>query len=619
MAKRKTADEAHLNLFEDLKKSIALLDPVAFIESYLLINGYNFNMSTPGSGWKYMTEIYRNVAIQAENKNSKPIVILKGRQVGATVMAAALSIYFAASGLYGSGTGANKSPMRIMHLFPTLKMTQQYAKERLEPMLRDSVDNYINRRSIKYDKRVGGAPAHDDTITEKEFIGFNKIRVDATGRSGDRIRGTSQDVLLFDEVQDMRRLAIENALAVLTATPYGAPTQGVQLYFGTPKQSGSYFWEIWKDSDKRFYQLKCGSCNDHFQLYNLEDDSWLDTWITGFTVKCPSCGFHQDKREAVDRGMWKITRPGEAKYVGYHFNMMLSPMFTKEDVLKKFPKTSGTSERAWKNEVLGDFFSGAGQPLTIEDIENNAMDFSRGTSKLIPNRNDKIICMGADWGDKDDESGNGDLDGGSSRGKSYSAAVIISVDKSGIITVENGFRLKNNDFMYKVNVMRKLFDVFKINTSVADYAWGADVCRYMQKDLEFGNRFLGCYNSGGASKVYSYDPKTMRIILNKNMMIDEIFSMIRQGKIRFPGKGLAYEQLRWLREHCASMEIETKIKEGSPVKSYQKGSTQNDGLMALMYAVAAYKYLATGGFTANDVNQKESGMPIPIVGYLPRM
>lgn len=617
MRKKKGNEEAHLSLFEDLKKSIALLDPVAFIESYLLINGYNFDMSTPGSGWRYMMEIYRNVATQAENKNSKPIVILKGRQVGATVMAAALSLYFAASGLYGSGIGG-KSPMRIMHLFPTLKMTQQYAKERLEPMLRDSIDNYISKRAIKYDKRVIGE-VHDDTITEKSFIGFNKIRVDSVGRDADRIRGTSQDVLFFDEVQDMRRTAIENALAVLTATPYGAPTQGVQLYFGTPKQTGSYFWELWRDSDKRFYELRCGSCSDYFQLYNLDDDSWLETWVSGFTVKCPKCGFHQDKREAVDRGRWIATRQGDTKYVGYHFNMMLSPLFTKEDVLKKYPKTSGTSERAWQNEVLGNFYSGAGQPLTIEDIENNAMDFTRGTSKLIPSRNDKIICMGADWGDKDDDAGGGGLEGGSSRGKSYSAVVIVSIDKSGVITIENAFRLRNNDFPYKIEVMKKLFDAFKIHTAAADYAWGADVCRFMQKDMEYGNRFLGCYNSGGISKLYSYDPQLMRISLNKNMMIDEIFSMIRQGKIKFPGKGLAYEQLRWLREHCASMEIETRVKDGTVIKSYQKGATQNDGLMALIYAITAYKYIATGGFKVQDVNQIQSSMPVPILGYMPRL
>ena len=762
MRKRQKSDDSHLRLFDELKQNIILLDPVAFIDHYLSINGNRFNLSEFGAGWRYMAEIYRNVAMQAENKNSKPIVILKGRQVGATVMAAALSIYFAASGLYG--TNAKKPPIKILHLFPTLKMTQQYAKERLEPMLRDSIDNYVSKRAIKYDKKLLGN-ALEDTITEKSFIGFNKIRVDSVGRDADRIRGTSQDVLLYDECfpydqhietesgeksigslcdmyhnnmplprvktynedtqifeykdivkvwsngqksllqvacgnikvrctenhpfltergwikaqaliqgdflktapgmppcivdnvvplddveevfdievkdnhnfiitsnsksknasgiivhncQDMRRAAIENSLAVLTATPYGTKTQGVQLYFGTPKQTGTYFWELWKNSDKRFYELKCGSCAHYFQLYNLEDDSWLDIWVHGDIVKCPQCGFHQRKQEAVDRGRWTPTVEGDTRYTGYHFNMMLSPIYTKEDVLKKYPKTSGTSERAWKNEVLGDFYSGAGQPLTIEDIENNALDITRGTSKIISNKNDTLICLGADWGDKDDGEG-GSLEGGNDKGQSYSAIVIISVDKAGVITIENAFRLKNNEFTYKVKVLQKLFDTFKINTGAADYMWGADVCNFMQKDLGFGNRFLKCYTLGGSTKMYAYDPQLMKMNINKNLMIDEVFSMIRQGKIKFPAKGLAYEQLRWLREHCASMEIETKVRDGMVTKGYKKGATQNDGLMALLYAIAAYKYLATGGFKTSDVNQSESSAPKPILGWVPRL
>jgi len=604
-------DNSHLELFKDLKKSISNLDPVSFIENNLLINGYKFDLSTQGSGWKYMRDIYRSVATQAENKNSRPVVILKGRQVGATVMAAALSLFFAASGLYGKEAG--KPPMRIMHLFPTLKLTAQHSKEKLDPMMIDSVDNYIARRALSADKKSKSSA--EDTITEKSFLGYNKLRVDATGLNGDRIRGTSQDVIFFDEVQDMRRTAIENILPVVQASPYGASTQGVQLYFGTPKQSGSYFWELWRDSSKCFFELGCESCHGFFPLYNLDDDSWLDTWVSGFTVKCPHCSFHQDKRHAVDRGRWKETKvDGLVKYTGFHFNMMLSPLYTKEDVIKKYPPISGGSERAWKNEVLGDFYSGAGQPLTMEDIENFALDPDRGLAKAISSKNDKIICMGADWGDKDDTEG-----AGSGIGQSYSVIVITSIDRNGVITVENAFRLKKNDITYKVSVLKKLFETFRIGTAAADYMWGQDVVRWMQQEENLGSRFLAVINSGGATKDISYNSSNNKVIANKNMMIDEIFSMIRQGKIRFPAKGDAYEMLRWLREHCSSMEIETKIKDGNVVKSYQKGGTPNDGLMALMYAVIAYKYVITSGFKNKDVNVKHNSMPVPVLGYLPRM
>jgi hypothetical protein len=263
---------------------------------------------------------------------------------------------------------------------------------------------------------------------------------------------------------------------------------------------------------------------------------------------------------------------------------------------------------------LGDFYSGAGQPLTMEDIENFALDPDRGLAKAISSKNDKIICMGADWGDKDDTEG-----AGSGIGQSYSVIVITSIDRNGVITVENAFRLKKNDITYKVSVLKKLFETFRIGTAAADYMWGQDVVRWMQQEENLGSRFLAVINSGGATKDISYNSSNNKVIANKNMMIDEIFSMIRQGKIRFPAKGDAYEMLRWLREHCSSMEIETKIKDGNVVKSYQKGGTPNDGLMALMYAVIAYKYVITSGFKNKDVNVKHNSMPVPVLGYLPRM
>ena len=51
-----------------------------------------FNVS--GNGWKFMLDIYRYIALQATQKTGKPVIIKKGRQVGATMMAGALDLYF---------------------------------------------------------------------------------------------------------------------------------------------------------------------------------------------------------------------------------------------------------------------------------------------------------------------------------------------------------------------------------------------------------------------------------------------------------------------------------------------------------------------------------------------
>ena len=604
---------AKLELFEDLKKELSRFDPVAFAENHLTIDGDPFNMSD--AGYKYLAEVYRSIGTQAENRNAKPTVILKGRQVGATILAAVLSLYFTASGLYGSER-EGYPPIRILHLFPTIPIMHKYTKDKLEAMMRNSQDSFISGRSMKADKEaVRMGFVSEDTLTEKSFIGGNKIRVDAIGKDADRIRGLTQDCIFFDECQDMNRGAIENALRILTAAQYGRPTQGIQLYFGTPKETGSYFWQLWQDSDQRFYQLRCGACDHYFFLYRYGTDEWKDIWIKDQIVKCPECDCEQDKRFAIDRGRWQATKDTEtSRYAGYHINLMLSPRFTKEMVMDYDPEFNPSrSERAWKNETIGEFYSSGGMPLTMEDLVHNALDETRGVSKGVKEHTNKTYMLGIDWGDKDL-----DTDDDLQRGQSYTAMVVLSA-AGGRFTVENAFRLKNNSFSHRVKVVEEIFKRYQIRNAAADYMFGNDVVNFLQVEKGYKSRMLGCINSGTLGKTLSFDPKLTRVVVNHHLMVDDIFSMIRRGLIKFPVAGSSWDHLLWLMQHCCSMEVKKGMKADNYVKRYMKGSTPNDGLMALMYAIIAYKFIATGGFQVRKERQEKSTFPAPLLAHAPNL
>jgi len=111
--------------------------------------------------------------------------------------------------------------------------------------------------------------------------------------------------------------------------------------------------------------------------------------------------------------------------------------------------------------------------------------------------------------------------------------------------------------------------------------------------------------------------------VNKDQTLDEIFGLFKRGRIKLPAKGDSLELLSWLIEHITSMETHTKTKDGIVLKTYKKGVIQNDGLMALMYAYTAYKFMVTRKFTENaadGVNKKRADdVVVPIVGYIPRM
>lgn len=608
--------DVHQKIFNDLKKDISILDPVAFAENYLTVDGRPFKMT--GNGWKFMADLYREVAVQAISPNAKPTVILKGRQVGATVLAAVLSLYFTSSGLYG--TGPDRPPMRILHAFPTLGIMSKYTKDKLKPMVQNSQGNYIEKRSLKKDDKYG-KKSTEDTLTEYSFIGFNKLRIDSLGRDSDRIRGLSQDGLLFDEVQEMSKEAIENAIRILTSAQYGAPTKGIQLYFGTPKITGSYFYKLWDKSDQRYYQLRCVACQEYFFFHTIGSDEWKKIWISGFDIQCPKCEHVQHKIEAIEGGRWQATRHGpDIQYVGYHLNILLNPRFTKEAVMDYDPSVNrDRSEKSWRNETLGEFYSGGSTPLTMEEVDAHCSDQSRGLAEAVRGGTDKTVVMGIDWGGKDYDDGSGEDGEEKTGGQSYTAICVMSVDKKGIFTVENAYRLKRNDFSYKIEVIQELFRRFNIHTAAADFFWGQDVVNHMQVGLNYGQRFIGCINSGSLSSITTYKPKEMRVTLNKDMMIEELFSMIRKDRIKIPVKGVSFDKIYWLMEHLTSMEVSTVKRNDNFIKKYKKGAIPNDGLMAMLYAIIGYKFIATNGFKATEGSARAGPRPAPILAFAPGM
>src|SRR3984957_10704782 len=239
-------------IFEKIKNALLNIDPVAFCEKYLKLDGKPFRLH--GNGYKPFADIYRYVGIKALEKDSIPVIIVKGRQVGATTMAAALEMYFMGCGLFGS-TG--KPPIRIVHAFPQLDLAFAYTKVKLNGMISDSVvpEEQVLAKGIKprayMQSMIDPGSPTNDSLQFKQFVGGNHIWIESTGIDGNRLRGKTCDVIFFDEVQEMCASAISNSTKILSKAQYGAVGSGIQVYFGTPKQRGSEFWAMWNQSSQQ--------------------------------------------------------------------------------------------------------------------------------------------------------------------------------------------------------------------------------------------------------------------------------------------------------------------------------------------------------------------------------
>lgn len=615
--------------FESIRNGLLNLDPVTFCEKNLYLDGAPLRLN--GNGYKPFSDIYRYIGIKGlERNNSKPVVIVKGRQVGATTMASALELYFVASNMFGS---AGRPPMRIMHCFPQLELVYAYTKTKLNPMITGAVVSKNNGKKVKsvIEDALDSAVGANDSLTYKQFKNGNFIAIESTGINGDRIRGRTVDCMFFDEVQDMRKEALGNATKILSKAQYGLINNGIQVYFGTPKQSGTEYWRMWNDSSQQYYFLGCENCHEYFSLYTPGSNDWEKIWIDddlpakhpshGFLVRCTHCQHTQDKRPAAERGKWMSLaekKPNkEPKFIGFHINQLYMPTFRRWDIINQKPENHPVNtERTYQNEVLGEFFSGNSSPITAEELRMMCAEDDRKFTASIGINEPRKVYAGFDWGQK--------VDGGAAGGQSYSCAVILTAEGPHILSIEFATKLKHNDPQTKRDIVEQMFRQYSVKLAVGDIGYANDLTWVLQ--TEHGDRFLGSQAIGGSIKnhiKYSIDvfPKTIQF--ERDYYIAELYDMMKKGKIKFPFGD--WEKIGWLVNHVCSMDIKvTQDRSGTLKQHYVKGSTPNDGMMALLNAYLAYKFDITNGFKIinpnNMVKDPNERRQIPaILGYMPRM
>jgi hypothetical protein len=616
-------------LFHTLRKQLLNIDPVSFAETHLTLDGKDFTLS--GNGYAPFREIYRYIGIKALEKNAKPVIIVKGRQVGATTMASALEMYFMGSGLFGTGT--SNAPIRVIHAFPQLELAAAYSKTKLNQMIsmakipEGAAETKGSRPKSCMQLLLDQSTATNDSLHFKQFAGGNHLWIESTGIDADRIMGRSADIIFFDEVQKTTTQALGNALKILTTAKYGRPSKGVQIYFGTPRRKGSDFHHMWQKSSQQYYYLGCEGCKEHFPLYTPDSDDWEKVWIHGFIVKCPKCGHEQNKLEAAERGKWiAVKNPDDedCEFVGFHINQLYMPMFSREDIEKEKPgKHPINTERVFMNEVLGEFFQGDASPITPEEIKELCGDQDRKFSaRITPNKNllNQFAVLGIDYGARSDLEQLANPDRVKPQGQSYSTAVVLLVKGPGLLSIEFCTKFKRNDPESKKGLIDQLMRQYSIQLAIGDIGYSNDFSYNLHQ--AYGDKYLvsRAHNKINDHVKVNVDAFPKEIIFERDFYIGELYEQMKKGMIRFPYKD--YEKLAWLIEHCASMEIKPAIsRNGDPSVHYVKGGTPNDGFMALLNAYLAYKFIVSRGFTNNNPllqSTKNINKPLVMSGYVPR-
>jgi hypothetical protein len=502
---------------------------------------------------------------------------------------------------------ADKYRIRFITNLPVFRMKRKLDR------IKNNISTKSTHRFITDIKKINPIPMRCITVDSPSHLFLVTKKYIATHNTADGI--------FFDEVQKTSDQAIGNALKILTTAKYG--NKGIQVFFGTPRKKGSGFYKRWAMSTQQYYYLGCEKCGKHFPLYTPGSDDWEKIWITGFTVQCTHCNHQQDKRDAAERGKWISSRPeSESDLIGFHINQLYMPFFTKEDIMNEKPgKHPVNTERVYQNEVLGEFFQGDSSPITPEEIRQFCADFGRKfRPKILPGE-EQIVVVGIDYGARADLEQLADPEK-SKGGQSYSTAVVLVAKGPGLLSIEFATKFKRNDPESKKGVIDQIMRQYSVNLAIGDIGYSNDFSIILHNS--YGDKYLvsRAHPKVNGYVKFSADSFPKELVFERDYYIGELYEQMKKGMIRFPYGD--YEKIAWLIDHCASMEIKPSISRGGdPTIHYVKGSTPNDGFMALLNAYIAYKFIITKGFTSNNPlnfqqSLKDQNKPLAITGYIKR-
>lgn len=549
------------------------IDPLYFIESHRTIKGEKFKIQNTGR--EYLIDLYRYACI-GSIAEGRSMVVVKGRQVEMTETALNISLYFL----------KNYSNFTVLHAFPRAEQASRYSKDRLQQAIRTS------QKNAKGEPKLESLKSHlkgtSDTVSSINFANENNYYIQSAWGNGDALRGIPCDLLSRDEFQDWTDDAIANTSQCLAASKYK-----IDFAFGTPKQSGSKYENLWLSSDQRFYHLKCPGCSHYFRIT-------LENFKTGFMVECPKCKKLSDKRVIMKDGKWIPSRSGASR-VGFHVSQLLSPRITREEIART---QADSSDAKFKNEVLGEFYSGAGQPLVESEVINRCaepyrnIDFS--PSIQMPNQ----TFMGLDWGGRNDQKDKG----------AYTVVTIISKDqKFGNYKLEYTERLTNPDMESQVRYVSDLIRLYNSTSVVADWGFGQFQVQKLQKSWQ--SRVKSCFYSTNIKNKLKYDTDTWMLTIDRNAFLEDVIEIVKRGNLQIPWR--TPTRVDWFIKQICNTELRYSERTNNISRSYEKLDKYypNDSLHSLNYAyVASVIQLGEGGLGPSVGTQAMNlGLPKPIV------
>lgn len=267
------------------------------------------------------------------------IVVMKSAQVGYTECLNNVIGFF-----------VHQDPCSIMLVQPSQEAGEDYSRDRLMPMIRDTP---VLREKFEADKSRSSA----NTLRHKKFPGG--LLAIALANSPSSLASKPIRVLLCDEVDKYKASGRQHGDPFLQAKKRTTTFWNRKVARGgTPTIKGSSSIEnAFEQSDQRFYFVPCPQCGKYQRLV------WANVrWPEGrpelAVYVCQHCGVEiheQQKRAMLAAGEWRSTKPFTG-VAGFHISELYSPWSTWPQMAIAFLRDKRLPEtfQEWINQSLGE-------------------------------------------------------------------------------------------------------------------------------------------------------------------------------------------------------------------------------------------------------------------------
>lgn len=266
-------------------------------------------------------------------------------------------------------------PAPILLMQPTLENAEDYSKDRIAPMLRDTPSLAAIFGTEK--SRNG-----NNTLRHKKFPGGHLTLVGANSPAA--LASRPIRILLMDEVDRYPISAGEEGDPVNLALKRTTTFHNRKIVaVSTPTIKGkSRIESLYLESDQREYEVPCPHCNE-FIVFEWKYISFSKNDSSTTTYTCRACSAEIEERFKMNMlrgGRWVARAPFNG-IAGFHLNELYSPWKRWSEVVADYIRDSKNpmTYRTWWNTSLGLPFEEKGDAPEYAKLYLRREDYERGT------------------------------------------------------------------------------------------------------------------------------------------------------------------------------------------------------------------------------------------------